>query len=917
MEKDFLLIIDGSSLLSTQFYGNLPREIMFAKTMEDKEKFFHKIMQTKSGIYTNGVYGFLRTLFSIIEKQKPKYIAVTWDVTRDTFRRGLYSEYKANRSETMAPLKEQFILCQDICKRINIPTFMDSYYEADDYSGTLASKFGKNIDVRILTKDHDYLQLVENNTKLWLIVNDQTKADEFYKKNNIDKSSLNIPEKVIELDREGVNSEYGVYPESIPSLKGLMGDASDNISGVKGVGEKTAVKLIAYYKTVDALYDDIEAVDKDMLNAKWKEKLGITRSPYSYLIKESDEEISGKKAAMLSTRLATIIKDVPVNVSLNELELNIDVRECLKVLKELEINTLNVPSMLKDNSTDEFSKCYKSNYVLINDFMTLDEYRDEIILSCKGKRVAIDTGMESECLESLGICTDEKLFHIVSEGFILSGMLEELLKDVINVSECIIGYNIKRLFKYLRGRKFEDVSLMYYLINPLAKEQSSREICNLFGVYPANEINVAFNAYVAHAFIDKLCEKLISLGMKELYDNIEKPLIEVLYEMECNGIKCSAEELMHQGQVLKNCLATLEQNIYDKAGHKFNILSPKQLGVVLFEELKLPGGKKTKSGSYKTDIDVLSKLTEYDIVDDILSYRQLSKLVSTYIEGLEKCIRTDGRIHPTFNQMITATGRLSCEEPNLQNIPVREEQGRLIRKAFIPEKGNVFVDADYSQIELRILAHMAEDKKLLEDYNNSKDIHQATAASVFGVPYELVTKKQRSNAKAVNFGIVYGISSYGLGNDLDIAVSEAKKYIETYFKQYPDVKKFIDGLVNFCKEHEYVKTLFGRVRPVPEITSSNYSQRSFGERIAMNTPIQGTAADIMKIAMIKVYNALKSNNLKAKMLLQIHDEILVECPKEEAESVSKILMEEMSSAAKLKVALEVTSGIADNWYELK
>lgn len=915
MDKDFFLIIDGSSLLSTQFFGNLPREITFAKTLEEKEMYFYKIMQTKAGVYTNAVYGFLRTLFSIIERQKPAYVAVTWDLTRNTFRREMYEAYKANRSETLVPLKDQFALCQEVLKRINIPVFMDEHYEADDFSGSLSTKFGPQVPVRILTKDHDYLQLVNDNVKLWLLVNDQAKADEYYKKNNRNRQEVNVPDKVMELGIEDVKSEFGIYPNEVPSLKGLMGDSADNICGVKGVGEKTAVSLIAHYGSVEALYKDVEAGTKESLAAKWKE-IGISRSPYVYLTKESEDELVGKKAAILSEKLATIVTDLELSCSLEDLKYKLDVKECLKVLKELEISSLVVPASEEDVE-DDFTNSYKEKLLEINDFQSFFDNKDTIISECKDKTIGLSMTHSDGYIDSLGIYTGNNLYYIVQEGFILSNMLEELLTEVINAAAKVVGYDLKQYFGKLLGKEFDDVALIYYLLNPIAKEQSALEICGYFNNLTNADNNAGFSAYVALYYYDKLYKELERKQMDSLYRDIEKPLIEVLYSMEQAGIVCKKEELVKQGQALKESLKGLEEAIYDKAGEKFNILSPKQLGVILFEKLGLPGGKKTKTGGYKTDVDVLTNLKEYPIVDDILKYRQLSKLLSTYIEGLDKCIRSDGRIHPTFNQMITATGRLSCVEPNLQNIPVREDLGRKIRKAFVPADGCVFVDADYSQIELRILAHMANDQSLISDYKNARDVHQATASKVFNIPYEEVTKKQRSNAKAVNFGIVYGISSFGLGNDLDISTSEAKKYIEAYFKQYPGIKKFLDDTVEGCKKNEYVKTLYGRIRPVPEIASATFMQRSFGERVAMNSPIQGTAADIMKIAMLRVYKALKDAKLKARILLQIHDEILIECPKEETDTVKALLEREMSNAAELKVKLEVSSAVADNWYDLK
>lgn len=917
---DFLLIIDGSSLLSTQFYGNLPREVMMAKTPEDKERYFYKIMQTSKGVYTNGIYGFLRTLFNILEKQKPAYVAVTWDVTRNTFRREIYEDYKANRTQTIEPLRCQFVLCQDILKRMGIAQFMSERYEADDFSGSLASKFEKEIPVRIMTKDHDYLQLVNENTSLWLIMSDQKKVDEFNKKHGIDKALYNIPDKTVCLDRSLVKSEFGIYPESVASLKGLMGDTADNIKGVPGIGDKTATALIAYYNNIDALYDEIKKIqDAKQLGTKWKNELGISRNPYNYLVKESDTEIVGEKAARLSEKLATIVKNIDITENLEDLKAVIDKEECLKVLSELEISSLKVPSCASGNENDEFCKEFENRYVLVDN---LGDYYN-VVPELEKKLLGLNIGIAIEYADGeifkLAISSEDVLFEVRAEGFILPDVLKELLQRVIDGAGKVNCFDFKEILHFCKCKNdFFDCALAHYLLDPLSSKHDINSVLGYLEIpHDFGDKKTAAEAYVADKLWKKLEERMSEKGLHGIYNGMEKPLVRILEEMEEVGILCSADELETQKKELEEELSKCEEEIYSLSGEKFNILSPKQLGEILFVKLGLPGGKKTKTG-YSTGAEILEKLApDYEIVSRILYYRQLSKLISTYVVGLEKCISDDGRIHCTFKQTVTATGRLSCTDPNLQNIPVRDELGRRIRKAFVPEKGKVFVDADYSQIELRILAHMAGDEKLLEDYRTQRDVHRSTAANVFGVPYEEVTKEMRQNAKAVNFGIVYGISSFGLGQDLNISRKKAEEYINAYFKHYPAVKNYLEGLASYASQNGYVKTLYGRVRPVPEISSSNFNLKNAGERIAMNSPIQGTAADIMKMGMIRVYKALKESNLDAKMILQIHDEIIIETAENDAEEVRQILTKEMTEAAKLKVNLEVSSDIADNWYNLK
>lgn len=943
MDKGYLLLIDGSSLLSTQYYGNLPREILFAKTEEDKKKYYHKIMQTRKGVYTNAIYGFMRTLIRIINEQKPDYLAIAWDKSRNTFRREIYAEYKGNRGETPEPLKQQFILCEDILERMNIPQFLDDRYEADDFCGSLAAKFEGVLPVRILTKDNDYLQLVTENTNLWLMHASQEKTEELYKKYGI-KNDGTVPERAFNLTPELVKAEFGVEPSSINSLKGLQGDSSDNIKGVPGIGPATAVALIAKYKNVAALYADIRELDAKQQKEKareWKEELGISRSPFGPLLKQSEEELVGERAALLSEQLATIKRDVDLgDLTIEDLKLEVNKANALQCFEELEIKTL----AFVDNSRESIFTSEK--YSVIDDFNEFLAFVERL----KSKKT-VGIALASDDDAKRGLSRGGRLFgaafsdgegtaYVKAEGFItgafIAGKIEELIKAGVGVSVFDLKHLLKKLDIDASAGCF-DCSIAYYLIDPLAGKYDFDIVAgSVLGDRPSGRADilgrlsteaavsengeglvklVSLEALSAYACCERLKEQLVKYGMEKLYYEIELPLIPVLNAMEKEGILVLKDELVRFGEKLSTDINRLEKEIYAACGEEFNINSPKQLGVILFEKLRLPYGKKTKTG-YSTSAEVLEKLKLEDpVVEKILDYRQLTKLKSTYAEGLYDVIEEDGRIHTSFNQTVTATGRLSSTEPNLQNIPIRVALGRELRRVFVPREGCCFVDADYSQIELRILAAMSGDEKLIDAYRNSEDIHSATAAAVFKVPMEEVTRELRGKAKAVNFGIVYGISSFGLGEGLNISRKEAEEYIKSYFATYPGVKKFLDGLVESARRDSCSVTLFGRRRPIPELESSNFMQRSFGERIAMNSPVQGTAADIIKIAMLRVASRLKKEGLESKLLLQIHDELLIEAKLSEAEQVEQLLLEEMRNAAQLAVSLEVEVERGMSWYD--
>lgn len=934
--EEYLLLIDGSSLLTTQFFGNLPREILFAKTQEEKEAWYHKIMMTSKGVYTNAVFGFLRYLLKILKENQPTYLAVAWDLTRDTFRRELYEDYKGNRNETMEPLKEQFALCQDVLAQMGVVQLMDRRFEADDFCGSAAKKFENTVPVRILTKDNDYLQLVTPRTNLWLMHSTPEKTEELFQKYHIRKEEMTLPDRVFPFDPELVEKEFGIPPCHVNSLKGLMGDSSDNIKGVPGVGSATAVKLIQEYGTIAKLYeaiDHLDAAGEKAIKAYWKEKLDLKRSPLSYLKKESDAELVGRKAAFLSEQLATIKTDIELPYTLEQLRTNIDYGKTKQQLERLEFKSIQL---------DYAEEPQKSPLEDIS-IQTVDDLNS--FFACMKKlsqcaAVGLALGAEGDQLYGMAAAAGKEAYYFPNQLFMTQELLVKEACSLLQACEQVYVPDAKSMLHILQIEpcpNIKDISIAAYLLDPLS---GSYEIEGLAGAHRVGQIKTyqevfgktqpamaammsEYSAYICRKAAAALLlgpsmeQELERKGMKPLYEEIEMPVVFDLYRMEADGIRVLQEALKQYGQELGDGITALQQEIWQLAGESFNILSPKQLGELLFGKMGLPGGKKTKSG-YSTAAEVLERLApEYPIVEKILTYRQLTKLKSTYADGLGACIGDDGRIHGTFNQTITATGRISSTEPNLQNIPVRMEMGRRIRKVFVPAEGCIFVDADYSQIELRILAHLSEDPGLIEAYQSAQDIHAITASQVFHIPLEKVTALHRRNAKAVNFGIVYGISAFGLSEDLSISRKEAMDYIDSYFETYPGVKKFLDRMVEEGKEQEYVSTMFGRRRPIPELKSANYMQRQFGERIAMNSPIQGTAADIMKIAMTRVNRRLRNDGLSARIVLQVHDELLLEVPLEECEQVKALLVQEMQAAAKLRVPLEVSLSTGNTWYEAK
>ena len=878
-----IVLIDGHSILNRAFYG-LPD------------------LTNSEGLHTNAVYGFLNILFRTLEEEQPQYLAVAFDVHAPTFRHQMYADYKGTRKPMPSELREQVPMLKEVLRAMDIELVEKAGYEADDILGTLAERCEKKgMEVTVVSGDRDILQLASDRIMIRMpkTVRGKTTIENYHAKEVLER--------------------YQVEPKQIIELKALMGDTSDNIPGIPGVGEKTATKLIVEYGSIENAYVHVEEIRPN----KAKESL---KNNYDL--------------AVMSKKLATIDTNAPVECDLEHAKIrNLYTEEAYEMFRRLDFKNLL--------GRFDSAAVKEQDSLFIRVETDLEEA--EALL----KQAAVQPAVGLELLEStaheiLGLAVawekdgEPEVCYIPALETVTVGFLKEKTEELFAAVEKVCVMDIKKLLKNVKNIRPEqvfDAGIAAYLLNPLkntytyddlAKEYlqvylpSTEEIFDtaklpdlaavsdeLAGCYAGNM------AYAVYRVREIMEQRLEAKGMSRLYQEIEIPLAFTLADMEEAGIRVEAEELKAYGERLQVRIGELEEKIYQEAGETFNINSPKQLGVILFEKLQLPGGRKTKSG-YSTAADVLEKLApDHPIVSDILEYRQLAKLKSTYADGLSAFIGPDGRIHSTFNQTITATGRISSTEPNLQNIPVRMELGRLIRKVFLPADGCVFIDADYSQIELRVLAHMSGDEKLIAAYRQAEDIHRITASEVFHVPFDEVTPLQRRNAKAVNFGIVYGISSFGLSQDLSISRKEAQQYIEKYFETYPGIKGFLDGCVEQAKEQGYSVTMFGRRRPVPELKSSNFMQRSFGERVAMNAPIQGTAADIIKIAMIRVNERLKREQLRARLLLQVHDELLIEAPLEEVDQVQRILEEEMTHAADLKVKLEIDMHTGNSWYEAK
>ena len=877
-----LVLIDGHSILNRAFFG-LPD------------------LTNSEGVHTNAVYGFLNILFKILEEEQPDYLTVAFDVHAPTFRHKMFEGYKGTRGPMDDALREQVPLMKEMLTAMGVCIVEKEGYEADDLLGTLAfSGEREGMEVSVVSGDRDLLQLATKHIKIRI---PKTK-----------KTGTEIEDYL----EEDVKARYQVTPKEFIDVKALMGDTADNIPGVPGIGEKTATALIAEYGSIEEVHAHADVI----------------RPP-----RASKNIVEYWDQAVMSKTLATIITDVPLAYDFADARLektaDLYTSEAYAVCKRLEFK--NMLSRFEvdapKNHAEEFFKLVKTKKEADEIWRKAGE---EPVAFYLIKDVAMAVSFSEE--DSYLLVAGEDLAFTDLRDALLKGDRKLVTADLKDELEFLQIHADTDWDSYLKTRtRFFDRTIAAYLLNPLNSEYPYHEIAgNYLGLeLPSKESLLGkqtavqalagsgsevlryacFEAYVSWKSWHVLEDALKEHGMTELMENMEMPLVFVLSDMEKEGICIDADSLKEYGEKLSVSIAETEKKIYDQAGKNFNINSPKQLGTVLFEDLKLPNAKKTKTG-YSTAADVLDKLApDYPVVSDILEYRKLSKLKSTYADGLAGCIDETGKIHTTFQQTVTATGRLSSTEPNLQNIPIRIELGKMIRKVFHPKKGNLFVDSDYSQIELRLLAHMSGDEKLIEAFAGNQDIHRSTASLVFHVPFDEVTDLQRRNAKAVNFGIVYGISAFGLSQDLNIGTKEAQEFIDSYFETYPKIKEFLDKTVSEAKKKGYTKTLFGRIRPVPELSSSNYMQRQFGERVAMNAPIQGTAADIIKIAMIHVHDRLYSKGFKSRLILQVHDELLIETLEAEKEEVISLLEEEMQKAADLSVALAVGTEFGYDWYE--
>ncbi len=868
MNLEKLLIIDGNSILNRAYYGI-------------------RMLNAPDGTPTNAVYGFLNILFKQLDEIKPDGVCVAFDVKEKTFRHKMYDLYKAQRKPAPDDFLVQLPLIKEVLNGMNITCLENPGYEADDIIGTVSRICDeKNIECYILTGDKDDLQLASKNVKISLVIT------------QMGNTTTTV------YDNEGVFKKYGVTPKEFIDVKGLMGDASDNIPGVAGIGEKTAFSLIRNYKSIEEIYEQIETID-------------VTKSVREKLI-------NGKEDAILSKTLATIDQNVPGNYNIGEYKLKEYKEELGEIFYRLNFKQF----MSKLKITAQTSKRTSCDKVCIKN--------DESILSKIDGKTVYRLYYEEQ---SIAVIDKDNYYYI-------ENVSDASLKNFFEGSCPKIGYSIKEDIVYLAEKGIEfnnlefDVMIGAYILNPVRNGYNLDEIAlEMAGIEIGNETDEqsgqimmdfgdaksdnfleqsAKELFAINELYEMLNKKIIENNQESLCYKIEMPLIKVLASMQIEGVLINKDALESFGQELKEKIDYYTKEIYNYAGKEFNINSPKQLGEVLFVDLELPHGKKTKTG-YSTNADILEKLKNvHPIVANILEYRQVAKLKSTYVDGLLAVINSKtGRIHSNFKQTVTATGRLSSTEPNLQNIPVRTPLGREMRKMFVAPEGKIFADADYSQIELRVLSHIADDKNMQNAFLNDIDVHTQTASQVFKVPLNDVTSDMRTSAKAVNFGIVYGISDYSLSQDLNISFKEAKQYIEGYFENYPNIKLYLDNVIKDGAEKGYVSTIFGRRRYMPELRSSNKITQSFGERVAMNAPIQGTAADIIKIAMVNVYNALKDNNLKSKLILQIHDELIVESYPDEIEEVKKIVKTKMEEAAKLAVPLKVELNTGKSWFDTK
>lgn len=909
-----ILLVDGHSIANRAFYG-VP------------------LLTNSKGVYTNALHGFFNILWKVIEQEKPDYLGIAFDLKTPTFRHKMYSEYKGTRAGMPEELRQQIPLLQDLLGKAGVVMLTKEGYEADDVLGTIGKSYSAlNTEVTILSGDRDLLQLVDENIKLLIPKT---------KKGGTEMEEYHINDVV---------EKYGVEPAGYLQMKALMGDPSDNIPGVPAIGEKTAAKIIQTFGTVENAIANVNEVKPPRASKN---------------LEEFQEQ------ARLSLTLATICTDCPKPGQAGKLtEQTFATQQFVEGLKEYELKSLlqrvlpkvkaaqvvekskqSVAKAAADLKVDEMADENQSDQISLDDMIYPEAEKPVTV----GATITIAELAENMKVHSgpltLTLCGEEgDICGLAVDQWYVDGSLNDIVPVIAhlleNESVTKITFDVKKLYKELQARQVEmrgeviDALLAAYLLNPSKDDYAPDELATIYldeyvpsedeilgtGVKKLrwSQVEPAVRAdymttvtRILSRVAKPMMQELEVKGMKVLYDVIERPLAEVLASMELAGIAVDLSVLESFGSFLTGEIEKIQQEVYDLAGESFNINSPKQLGVILFEKLGLRAGKKTKSG-YSTSAEVLEKLKwESPIVAKVLMYRQLTKLQSTYVEGLKGFV-VNGRIHSKFKQAVTATGRLSSTDPNLQNIPIRMELGRQLRKAFVPGSPDYFfMDADYSQIELRLLAHMSGDAKMIEAYNSGADIHRMTASQVMNIPFEEVTPEQRSSAKAVNFGIIYGMSAFSLSDDLGITTKEAAEYIEKYFAQYPSVKDFLDGCVASAKEKGYGETLFGRRRNIEELKASNFNQRSFGERVAKNMPIQGSAADIIKIAMIKVYQHMKQEGLRSRLIVQVHDELLIEVYRPEAERVRSILEEEMQGAMQLKVPLIIDVHTGENWYEAK
>ena len=873
-----ILLIDGSSLIFRAFYAI-------------------KNLTTKDGVFVNGVYGFLNMYYKALELTNPTHVFVAFDKGSKTFRHTEYSDYKGTRDKAPNEITYQFGILKDLLSSMNVNYLELDEYEADDILGTIAKMAQKEgFEVDIFTGDRDYLQLVDDNIFVYLT------------KKGISEIKL--------MDNNAIFEDFGISPKQLIEVKALQGDSSDNIPGVKGVGEKTALKLIQEYGNLENLYENL-----GNLKGKLKENL------------ENE-----KDKAYLSRYLGEIYLNVPIDKNIEDFEIkDVNLNEYIEKLENLEFKSI-INKYFKDVKKDNSKNL---NHIIDSEVIIFSEIFDKIK---NDKSIAVKFFSDKEYIYRekfyIGVYSDYNKKSYICKDFNLKDF-ERLCNSDIK----IVGYDIKEeLFFLLKNNfevnNYEDVMILEYLVDSnkgnyditkVSEEVLHLEIIDLKEIFGKGKNKKTFfdleediivkyisqYVFAISELYSIFVQKVKENNLYSLYENVEKPLVKILADMEKTGVRVDKNKIMELNEEYSKLADEYEQRVYELAGEVFNLNSPKQLGVILFDKMKLPVVKKTKTG-YSTDVEVLEKLSEdYEIAEYILKYRSLNKLISTYLVGILDCIMEDDRVRTSYKQMITATGRLSSVDPNLQNIPVRTQEGKNIRKVFVADKNKVFIDADYSQIELRVLAHLSKDLVMIDSFKNDLDIHYKTASEVFGVPIEEVTDNQRRSAKAVNFGIVYGISDYGLSKDLNITRNEARQYIDGYLNTYPNIKNYMEEIVKIAKKDGYVTTILGRKRYIPEINSKNFNIRSFGERIALNTPIQGSAADIIKLAMIKVYERLKEEKVNAKLILQIHDELIIECDEKEKDIVKNILKESMENVYKLDLPLKVDICEGRNWYESK